>query len=260
MRSLFVALPALSLVMAGVSTVSAAELRVIASGALTEAFLELIPAFERATSYKVVTSFGASVGGAADSVPKRIESGEPADLVILARSGLDQLIKAGWIVQGSGVDLVRSNIGVAVRAGAPKPDITTVDALRRTLLDAKSIGYSASVSGTYISTEMLDILGIADRVKDKTRRIDSVRVGTAVARGEVEIGFQQISELLPIQGIQYVGPLPATVQKTTVLSAGMAVNATNPAAAGALIRFLTSPAAIPLMVKNGLEPFESVKP
>lgn len=257
MKLLFVALRALLLVMGGVSTLCAAEVRVIASGALTEAFLELIPEFERATQYKVVTTFGASVGGAANSVPKRIERGEAADLVILARSGLDQLIKEGRVVPGSGVDLVRSNIGAAVRAGAPKPDITTVDALRRTLLEAKTIGYSASLSGVYISTEMLDILGIADRIKDKTRRIDNVRVGIAVARGDVEIGFQQISEILPIQGIQYVGPLPPDVQKTTTFSAGIAVNATNPAAAGALIRFLTSPAAIALMVKNGLEPAKS---
>jgi molybdate transport system substrate-binding protein len=183
MKPLFVALRALLLIMAGVSAVCAAELRVIASGALTEAFLELIPEFEHATQYKVVTSFGASVGGAADSVPKRMERGEPADLVILARSGLDQLSKEGRIVQDSGVDLVRSNIGVAVRAAAPKPDITTVDALRRTILEARSIGDSASLSGTYISTELLDILCITDRIKDKTRRIDSVRVGTAVARG-----------------------------------------------------------------------------
>jgi molybdate transport system substrate-binding protein len=125
---------ALLLVVGSASALCSAELRVIASGALTEAFSELIPQFEKSTQHKVIASFGSSVGSASDSIKARLERGEPADLVILAREGLDQLIKEGWVVQGTSIDLARSQIGVAVRAGAPKPDITTVEALRHTLL------------------------------------------------------------------------------------------------------------------------------
>jgi molybdate transport system substrate-binding protein len=245
---------ALLLAVGGASVLCSAELRVIASGALTEAFIELIPQFEHSTQHKVVVSFGSSVGDASDSIRARLERGEPADLVILARAGLDQLIKEGWVVQGTSIDLVRSNIGVAVRAGAPKPDITTVEALRHTLLQANSIAYSASLSGVYVSTELFSILGIADRIKGKTKRIEGERVSTAVARGDAEIGFQQISELLPIKGIQYVGPLPPQVQRTSIISAGIRSGAQSLDATRAFIRFLASPAAAPVLVKNGLEP------
>jgi molybdate transport system substrate-binding protein len=146
---------------------------------------------------------------------------------------------------------------MAVRKGAPKPDISSVEALKRTLLQAESIAYSASVSGTYLSTELFPRLGIADQIKGKSRRIESERVGAVVARGEAEIGFQQISELLPISGIDYVGPLPPEVQKITVFSAGVTVRAKEPDAARGLIKFLASPAAAPAIRKYGLEPVTS---
>jgi molybdate transport system substrate-binding protein len=143
---------------------------------------------------------------------------------------------------------------MAVRAGMPKPDISSVDALRRTLLQAKSIAYSASVSGNYISTELYQRLGIADQLLPKSRRIEGERVGSVVAREEAEIGFQQISELLPISGIDYVGPLPPEVQRETVFSAGIAAKSSNPAEARAFIRFLASPSARDVIKKSGLEP------
>ena len=155
---------------------------------------------------------------------------------------------------GSRVDLVRSSIGVAVRAGAPKPDIRSVEALKRALLAAKSIAYSASASGIYVSTELFQKLGAADQLLPKSKRIESERVGAVVARGDAEIGFQQISELLPIPGIVYLGPLPDSVQKVTVFSAGIAVNAKSAGNARALIRYLTSPAVRPVIIKTGLEP------
>jgi molybdate transport system substrate-binding protein len=158
------------------------------------------------------------------------------------------------VVAASRVDLVRSSIGMAVRKGAPRPDISTVEALKRTLLEAKSIAYSASASGVYLSTEMFQKLGIADQVMPKAKRIESERVGTVVARGDAEIGFQQVSELLPIAGIDYVGLLPPEVQKVTVFSAGIATKAQQPDAARELIRFLSSSAAAPAIARTGLEP------
>jgi len=234
--------------------VEAQELRVMTSGAFTAAFLEIAPQFEQSAHMKVATAFGASMGGAPDSIPSRLDRGEPADVVILAREALDDLVKRGRIVAGSQVDLVRSSISMAVRAGAPKPDISSVDALKRALLNAKSIAYSASASGVYLSTELFPRLGIADAIRSKSRRIESERVGTIVARGDAEIGFQQLSELLPIAGIDIVGPLPEGAQRVTVFSAGIATGSKNVEAAKALIRFLSSSAVAPVITRSGLEP------
>ncbi len=243
-----------SLLFAG--TVYAGEIRVMTSGAFTAAYLELSSQFERATKDTVVTA-ATSMGTGANSIPSRIQRGEPVDVVIVAAATLDELIRDGRVVADSRVDLARSSIGMAVRAGAPKPDISSVDALRRTLLQAKSIAYSASVSGDYLSTDLFQRLGIADLIVGKSRRIERERVGAVVARGEAEIGFQQISELLPVAGIDYVGPLPSEVQRVTVFSAGVVVGARNPGAARALIRLLSSPGAAPAIIRSGLEPITS---
>ncbi|MBM3788642.1 MAG: ABC transporter substrate-binding protein [Acidobacteria bacterium] len=247
------ALRVLLLLVTSVSAFSAGELHVIASGTLVETFSELIPAFERDTHNKVVVAFGASVASAPGSVHKRIERGDRADVIILAVDGLNRLTEEGRIVRSTQVDIARSRIGVAVRTGVPKPDISSVDALRRTLLAAPSIAYSSSLSGVYVSKELFPRLGIAEAIQSKMKRVDG-RVGDAIARGEAEIGFQQISELLPVRGIQYAGPLPAAVQRTTTMSAGIAANASNPEAGQALIRFLTSRRAAALLRKHGLEP------
>ena len=233
---------------------AAQELRVMLSGAFTEAYLQLVPDFERSSRYRVVTSFGASMGGAIDSIPVRLARGEPADVIIAAAGALDDLTREGKVVPGSRVDLVRSAIGMAVRAGARKPDISTVDALRRTLLEAGSVAYSASASGVYVSTELFDRLGIVEQMRGKTRRIESERVAAVVARGEAEIGFQQISELLPVPGIDYVGPLPTQVQRVTVFSAGITTTSGNRDGAKALIEFLASSRAASAIIKSGLEP------
>lgn len=226
---------------------------VMISGGLTAAYLEVVPAFERATGNKIVTSFGASLGNAPDSIPVRLQRGEPADVVILAGSALDDLIAQGKVRAGSRVDLARSGIGMVVRAGAPRPDISSVEALTRTLLQAQSIAYSASASGFYLSTELFPRLGIADQIKAKSRRIESERVAAVVARGGAELGFQQISELLGVSGTDYVGPLPPAAQRITVYSAGVGAGARNPAAAKALIDFLASPAAATAITKSGLD-------
>jgi predicted neuraminidase/ABC-type molybdate transport system substrate-binding protein len=239
---------------------SADEIRVVTSGAFTAAYLELVPQFERATGHTVVTAFGASIGPAPSAIPNRLQRGEPIDVVILAASALDGLIKDGKVAAGSGVDLVRSSIGLAVRAGAPKPDISTLDAFKRTLLDAKSIAFSSSASGVYFFTELFPRLGITDAIRAKSRMVDSGPVGALLARGEAEIGFQQISELLPVAGIDYVGPLPPGAQRVTVFSAGIAAAAKAPAAAKALVDFLASPAAAGAIRKSGLEPASAVPP
>ena len=237
--------------------VNGAEIRVMTSGGFTAAYNVLAPQYEKTTGDKIVTMYGASMGGAPDSIPSRLARGEPADIVILAAPALEELVKQGRVVPGSRVDLVRSTIGMSVRAGAPKPDISTVEALKRTLLEAKSIAYSASASGVYLSTNLFPRLGIWDAIKDKSKRIESERVGTIVARGEAELGFQQVSELLPIPGIDFVGPLPAEAQQVTIFSAGIAVGAKEPDAARALIKYFTSAEAAPIIAKTGLEPISA---
>ncbi len=229
------------------------EIRVMTSGAFTAAYLELIPELERVTKKKIVTA-ATSMGTGPNSILSRLERGEPVDVVIVADAALAELIKGGTILAESRTPLARSCIGIAVRAGSSKPDISSVDALKHTLLQAKSIAYSASVSGRYLTTELFQHLGIADQVMPKSRRIEGERVGAVVARGEAEIGFQQISELLPVPGIDCVGPLPPEVQKVAVFSAGVTVGAKESDAAHALIRFLASPEAAYAITKSGMEP------
>jgi molybdate transport system substrate-binding protein len=232
---------------------AAPEVRVMTSGAFTEACTQLAPVFERATGHAMVLTFGASMGSGADTIPSRLARHEPADVVILARSALDDLVARGHVIAESRVDLVRSRIGMAVRAGAPRPDISSVDALRQTLLRAKSIGYSSSASGVYLSTELFPRLGIVDAVKTKLKMSEGM-VGTLVASGEVEIGFQQVSELLPIHGIDYVGELPPAVQRETIFSAGIAAWSTHQELARAVLAFFTSAAHAELIRKTGLDP------
>ena len=233
---------------------SAAEVRVMISGGLTAAYKQLVPEFERATGNKILTAYGPSMGTTMNAIPVRLERGEPADVLIMVGYALGDLVNKGKVVPDSRVDLVTSPIGMAVRAGAPKPDISSSDALKRALLAAKSVAYSDSASGVYISTEMFQKLGIADAMKDKARAIPAEPVAGVVARGDAEIGFQQISELKPVAGIDIVGPLPADVQKITVFSAGIASVAKEPEAGKALIRFLASPAARDAIINSGMEP------
>jgi molybdate transport system substrate-binding protein len=232
---------------------------VVTSGAFTTAYLELVPEYERATHTKLVTEFGPSMGTTHNAIPVRLQRGEAIDVVIMAVPGLDDLIKNGKIRPGSRVDLVQSKIGMAVKAGAPKPDISTLEALKRTLLAAKSIAYSDSASGVYLSTELFPKLGIADQIKSKCRKIEADPVGGVVASGEVEIGFQQISELRPVKGIDIVGELPPGAQRVTVFAAAIPITSKHPEAAKALIQWLASPVAYAAIKKSSLEPVKSKK-
>jgi ABC-type molybdate transport system substrate-binding protein len=234
---------------------SAQEVRVVTSGGFTEAYKQLAPQFERETKIKVISGFGASMGATPDAIPNRLARGEPIDVIILATPGLDELTKQGKIEPGSRVDLIRSLIAMAVRNGTPKPDISTVEGLKRTLLQAKSIGSSDSASGVYLRTVLFPRLGVADQIKAKSKVIEAYeRVGDALARGDIDIGFQQVSELKPVPGITIVAPLPEGAQQVTIFSAAIPKGAKNPDAAKRLIQFLSSPAVAPIVRETGVEP------
>jgi len=248
-------LVAAALLVAG--TAGAAEVKVMISGGFSAAYRTLIPEFERTTHNTVITVAGPSMGDTPQAIPNRLQRGEPADVLIMVSSALDELIKLGKVVPDSRIDLARSKIGMVVRAGEPKPDISSVEAFKRALIEAKSIAYSDSASGVYLSTVLFQRLGIAEQVLGKSRMIPAEPVGAVVARGEAQVGFQQISELLPVPGVDLVGPLPPEIQKITVFSAGIAAGAREPDAARALLQFLSSPAAAPPIAKSGLEPVTS---
>ena len=249
-----------AIVLLTAAVAQADEIKVMTSGAMSAALKELTPAFERASGSTLAVVSGGSVAGAPDSIPDRLQRGERADVLIMAAGSIDDLIKVGLAAAGSRIDLARSSIGIAVRAGAPKPDISSVDALRRALLAAKSIAYSSSVSGVYVSTELFQRLGIASQLLAKSRKIESEPVAAVVARGEAELGFQQISELRPVPGVVVVGPLPADVQRVTIFSAAASAGSPNPNGGRALIVFLSSPAAGPAIARSGMEPVTALGP
>jgi molybdate transport system substrate-binding protein len=228
---------------------NAAEIKVLSTQATEEAYRELVPQFEKASGHKVATTFTGTLGAM-----KRLADGETYDLLIMSSSSIDELIKSGKIVRGSRVDFAKSGVGVAVRKGAPKPDISSTEALKKTLLAAKSIGYSTGPSGNYI-VSLFEKMGIGDQVKPKLKQTPTgVFVGSIIASGDVEIGFQQVSELMHFAGIDYLGPLPADVQYITIFSSGVHAGAKQEDAAKALVKFITAPAAAAVIKKHGLEP------
>lgn len=234
-------------------TAATSEFRVMTSGAFTAAHLALIPQLERLTKAKVVTA-STSIGTGESSIPNRLERGEVVDIVIVAEHVLRQFIADGLVLAKGPKVVARSSIAFAVRAGAPRPDIGSADALRHTLLQARSIGYSASESGKYFTGELVQRLGIAGQVLPKSRLIGGgERVGAVIARGEVEIGLQQVSELLPVPGIAHITPLPPELQKVSTFAAGVATSSPNQALARTVIEFLASPGAAGAIRNSGLE-------
>lgn len=228
----------------------AAKIKVLASIALKGIYLELAPRFEEANRCRLVTEWAG-----ADPVLKRIQAGESADLVIAPARVIDELIASGRIVRGGRVDIARSGVGMAVRRGASRPDIGTVEALKRSLLEAKSIAYSRGPSGVYLA-DLFRRMGIADALAAKiTQTPPGTFVGEVVARGEAEIGFQQMGELFHVgDGIDIAGPLPPEVQNITVFSGGVHESAGRPEAARMLLEFLTAPAAVAVIRRKGMEP------
>ena len=237
---------------------SAADVHVMISAGFYQVYSELGPAFERESGHHLATTRGPSMGDSPEAIPTRLARGEAADVVILDGGIADELGKKGLVRADSKADLARSLIGMVVRSGAEKPDISTAEALRKTLLAAKSIAYSDSGSGTYLSTTLFPKLGIAEQVASKSRKVrgppSGEPVAAVVARGEAEIGFQQVSELIHVPGITYVGTIPAEVQPAIFFAGALTKTVQEPEAASALIRFLTSANAAPVIEKAGLVP------
>lgn len=237
----------------------AAEIHVVSSGGFVAAYKQLAPEFEKQTGNTLASAWGPSMGDTHDAVPQRLARGEPIDVVIMVGYALDQLAEQGKVIPDSRKALARSLIGIAVKAGAPKPDVSTPEALKDALLKAKSIAYSDSASGVYVQNLLLKKLGLAEQVRGKAHMIPAEPVGQVVARGDAEIGFQQISELKPVNGIDIIGPLPDSLQQVTIFSAGIPVDAKEPEAAKQLIDFLASPAAAGAIKDSGMEPIATKK-
>ena len=227
----------------------AADVALLASGASRETVSELIPVFEKATGHRVVATFAT-----APAIARRLADGEAFDLVISPAEGIDGFIAQGRLAPGSRTDLMKTGVGVAVRAGAPRPDIGSTEALKRALLAAPTIGRSAGTSGEYI-VALFSRLGLADRLVPRLKQAPpGKQVADMLVAGDVEIGLQQASELINAPGIAYLGPLPPDLQKTTVYAAGIFAGARQPAAAKALVETLTGPAAASVIRHNGMDP------
>jgi molybdate transport system substrate-binding protein len=236
-----------AVMLAGIA--NAAEIKVIGSPGTRAPYTLLVPGFEKATGHKVTTTWGG-----VNAVAKRVADGEVADVVMLPAAQIDDLIKLGKLIADSRVNVATSGIGVAIRAGAPKIDTGSSEGIRKALLAAKTIAYSAGPSGVHMA-RLIANWGLTDELKAKiVPPIPDVPIGEVVARGDAEIGFQQVSELLPVTGIDYLGPLPADIQEVTVFSAGVHKAAGTTDAARALLKFLTAPEAAAIIRKTGMEP------
>jgi molybdate transport system substrate-binding protein len=240
---------AASLLLTGAGLANAVEITVLSTQATEQACRELLPQFEKASGNTVKIIYTGTL-----DAKKRIAAGEAFDVLIMASNDIDDFLGKGTLAPGSRVDIAKSGVGIGVKAGAPKPDISTTEAFKKALLAAKSIGYSTGPSGNYV-IGLFERLGIANELKPKLKQTPTgVFVGTITASGEVDIGIQQVSEMSQFPGVDYVGPLPADIQKMTVFSSGMAVNAKEPAAGRSLVKFITSPEAGATFKKRGMEP------
>ncbi len=227
---------------------NATEIKVISSQAIKEAYLAFAPEFERSSGYKLVTTWNGT-----NDILKKLRAGEAFDMVILVTPSMEDMIKEGKVVAGSRVDLVRSGIAIAVPAGAPKPDISTTDAVKRALLAAKGIGYSSGPSGVFLES-LFKRWGIWDQVGPRIKQTPpGTPVGSILARGDVDIGFQQVSELMLYPGIQYVGAVPKEMDTVSVFAGGVHTGAGQPDAARTFIKFIASSAALPFIKKTGME-------
>ncbi len=234
--------------MAMAGTAQAADITVLATPGIKEAYAELVPQFEKAANHKVKTTWA----GTAD-VMKRTKAGEVFDAVILASDSLEELIDTSKVMAGSRSDVARSLVGVAVRTGAPRPDISTPDAVKKTLAAAKSVVISSGPSGVYLNA-LFEKLGVMADLKPKLKVTPpGVAVGEWLAKGEGELGFQQVSELIHYPGIQFLGPLPQDIQKVTVFSGGVPAASREPDAARAFLQFLAAPEHQALLKKHGMD-------
>lgn len=218
------------------------------------AFKAVAPDYEQRAGVKLQGEVAPSMGATPQAIPNRLARHEPADVVLMVGAALDKLIKDGKVDPKTRVDLGKSYIAMAVRHGAPHPDISTMEAFKQTLLDAKSIAYSDSASGVYLSRVLFSQMHIADRIQSKSRMIPAEPVGEVVARGDAEIGFQQLSELKPVDGIDIIGLIPDQAQQMTLYSAGVVTMSKHPEQAKQFLEFLSSTAAAPAIKSSGLDP------
>ncbi|WP_296223751.1 substrate-binding domain-containing protein [Ralstonia sp. UBA689] len=255
MKTLLLKLCAAALVATSVvaANVQAAELHVMSSGGFTAAYKLLGPKFASQTGDTLNTALGPSMGKSPEAIPNRLARAEPADALIMVGYALDELIKQGKVNPASRVELADSRIGMVVREGAAKPDISSAEGLKQVLLHAKSIAYSDSASGVYIERELFKKLGIEEQVKQKAKMIPRIPVASVVANGDYEIGFQQVSELLPVQGATFVGKIPESLQSVTRFAAGIPVGAQHPKEAKALLDYLASPEVQADVKSTGLD-------
>jgi len=247
-----------SAMMLSAGAASAADVHVMISAGYYQVYAALGPAFERQSGHRLVTVRGPSMGDSPEAIPTRLARGEAADVVILDGHMADELAGRGLVRGDSKAVLARSQVGMVVREGAAKPDIATVETFRSALLAAKSVAYSDSGSGTYLSTTLFKKLGIDGQVLPKSRKVrgppSGEPVAAVVSRGEAEIGFQQMSELMHTSGVTVVGPIPAELQPGFTFAGALTRAAAQPEAGAALIRFLASPEAAAVVTKNGLAP------
>ena len=230
---------------------TAAEIKVLTTGAFKQVVVALVPEFEKATGHKVVVDNG-TVG----QLQKRVDDGETFDVLVLSPKGIEDYIKAGKIAPGSNARLAKVGVGVMVKEGAPKPDVSTVDAFKKALLSAKSVGYidpaSGGSSGIYVA-DLLVKLGIADQIKPKAKLQKGGHVSDLVKAGEAEIGIHQMSEIVGQPGVTLIGPLPADIQNYTVYAVGLGTGAKEAEAAKAFIKVLTGPSAAGVLKSKGME-------
>ncbi|MDQ0621025.1 substrate-binding domain-containing protein [Paraburkholderia graminis] len=232
----------------------AAEVHVLATGALSAAFKQLVPAFERDTGNHLLISWGPSYGTSPDALPMRIKNSEPMDVCFMISTALDEQIKQGVFVADTRTDIAETAVGVAVRRGIPKPDVSTPEKLKAALLSANSVAFSEGASGTYITGTLFPKLGIVEQMKQKSVLIKGRElVGAALQRGDADLGLQQISELKAFTDIQFVGPLPPDVQKVSVISGAISKSAQQSDAAKAFIAYLKSKNAVAIFDSTGLE-------
>jgi molybdate transport system substrate-binding protein len=252
MRALTLSIALLALGLSGAAPASSAEIKILTAGAFKPVVLALVPGFEKQSGHKVTVD-----NDTAGALTKRIEGGEAFDLVVLTPAALEQLAQKGKVAPGSSAPLARVAIGVAVKDGAPKPDISTVDAFKRALLQARAVAYidpaAGGSSGIYL-TQLFERLGIAADIKPKAVLVPGGLVATRLVSGEADLGIHQISEILAVKGATLVGPLPREIQNYTVYAAGLSAGARDPAAARALIAVFKSDTALDVLKHDGMEP------
>lgn len=230
-------------------TAHAAELKVAAVNAVKGTVQDVASAYEKASGHKVTMTWGGT-----EAITKQVSAGEVFDVIIVAAPNVDKLAQQGKVVPGSRTDFARSGIGVAVRSGVPRPDVTTTEGVKKAVLNAKSVVYSTGPSGFYLA-DLFKRLGIAEQIKDKVKQPPSgTQVGELIARGEADLGFQQMSELMHVKGIDYLGPLPAEIQQVTVYAAGLHSAAPSLDAARGFVRLLAAPESASAIKKIGMDP------